>query len=123
MELAGLRGKKDGLRARDLDARKFESLRAYRAATGNEKHSVEVDYDVFRKVAMPDKADPQRLYDPKDFDFRLKPKSAAVDKGEVLPNITDGLTGRAPDLGALELGRPVPHYGPRPLTSKDAHTR
>src|SRR5262249_455041 len=38
--------------------------------------------------------------------------SAAIDAGTVLPNITDGFTGRAPDLGALELGRPAPHYGP-----------
>ncbi len=32
----------------------------------------------------------------------------------VLPNVTDGFTGEAPDLGALELGQPVPHYGTRP---------
>ncbi len=70
---------------------------------------------------MPDKSDPQRLYDPKDFDFRLKPNSAAIDKGEVLPSITDDMTGRAPDLGALELDRPVPHYGPR-TSSTDTHT-
>ena len=44
---------------------------------------------------------------------RLKPDSAAVDKGVVLPNITDGFAGRAPDLGALELGQTPPHYGPR----------
>jgi len=30
-----------------------------------------------------------------------------------LPTITDGFTGRAPDLGALEAGQPLPHYGPR----------
>jgi len=28
--------------------------------------------------------------------------------------VTDGFAGRAPDLGALEVGAPVPHYGPRP---------
>jgi hypothetical protein len=31
----------------------------------------------------------------------------------VLPNITDGYLGRAPDLGAYEFGVPPPHYGPR----------
>ena len=108
--------------AHPLVMRQFPSLATFRDATGNEKHGVEVDYDVFRKVAMPDKSDPERLYDPKDFDFRLKPNSAAVDKGEVLPSITDDMTGRAPDLGALELDRPVPQYGPRP-PSKDTHTR
>ncbi len=29
------------------------------------------------------------------------------------PNVTDGYSGKAPDLGALELGAPLPHYGPR----------
>jgi len=32
----------------------------------------------------------------------------------VLPNINDGFTGRAPDLGAYEIDRPIPQYGPRP---------
>jgi hypothetical protein len=68
---------------------------------------------VFVDVKIPDKGDPQRLYNPEDFDFRLKPGSAAVDAGTELPGITDGFTGKAPDLGAYELGQPVPHYGPR----------
>jgi len=28
--------------------------------------------------------------------------------------VTEGFTGRAPDIGALEIGQPAPHYGPRP---------
>ena len=55
----------------------------------------------------------QQLYKAEDWDFRLKPGSAAVDKGVVLPHITDGFAGKAPDLGALELGHAPPHYGPR----------
>jgi hypothetical protein len=31
----------------------------------------------------------------------------------VLPNVNDGFTGKAPDLGAYESGVPVPHYGVR----------
>jgi len=31
----------------------------------------------------------------------------------VLPSINDDFTGRAPDIGAYETGRPVPQYGPR----------
>ena len=49
----------------------------------------------------------------KDLDFRLKPDSAAVDKGVVLPNINNGFSGKAPDLGALEAGQTTTHYGPR----------
>ena len=37
----------------------------------------------------------------------------AVDAGQVLPNINDGFSGNAPDLGAFEVGQPLPHYGPR----------
>ena len=61
----------------------------------------------------PSGTDPQHLYNPEDLDFRLKAGSAAIDAGMELPTITDGFTGKAPDLGAYELGRPLPHYGPR----------
>jgi hypothetical protein len=96
-----------------LVTRHFRSLEEYRAATKQEQHSVTVDYDVFVNVRIPDKSDPQRLYRPEAFDFQLRPGSAAVDKGVVLPSINDDFTGRAPDLGAYELDRPIPHYGPR----------
>ena len=54
------------------------------------------------------------LYKPSDFDFQLRPGSAPVDAGVRLPGINDDFTGRAPDLGAYEVGKAVPHYGPRP---------
>jgi hypothetical protein len=93
--------------------RRFKTLAEYRSATGQEAHSVLLDYDVFVNVQIPDKSDPQRLYKPDSQDFRLKTGSAAIDKGVALPTINDDFTGRAPDLGALELERPLPHYGPR----------
>jgi hypothetical protein len=40
---------------------RFKTLRDYSDATGQEKHSVLVDYDTFMNVSMPDKTDPQRL--------------------------------------------------------------
>jgi hypothetical protein len=72
-----------------------------------------VDYDVFRNVRPPG-PDPRTLYKPADFDFQLRPGSVAVDAGVPLTGINDGFTGRAPDLGAYEVDRPVPLYGPRP---------
>jgi hypothetical protein len=33
-----------------------------------------------------------------------------------LPNINDDFFGAAPDMGAHENGRPLPHYGPREET-------
>lgn len=91
----------------------FASLDALRAATGQERHGVLVDLDVFVNAPLPDRSDPQRLYRPGEVDLRLRPGSAAIDKGVVLPTITDGYTGQAPDLGAYELGAELPHYGPR----------
>jgi hypothetical protein len=46
-------------------------------------------------------------------DLRIKAGSAGVDAGVALHNINDGFTGKAPDLGAYELGAKLPHYGPR----------
>jgi len=75
-----------------------------------------VDYDIFVNVKRLDAQDAsaiQRIYKAADSDFRLRPGSAAVDRGLMLPNVTDGFTGRAPDIGALEVGAPATHYGPR----------
>ena len=47
-------------------------------------------------------------------DPRLREGSKAIDAGRVIPNITDGFRGQAPDLGAIEHGDPLPQYGPRP---------
>jgi hypothetical protein len=100
-----------------LEVRRFPTLAEYSRATHHDEHSVTVDYDIFTNVPHLDAKDintVQKLYKAEDLDFRLKPGSAAIDRGVVLPNITDGYNGRAPDLGALEFGQPVPHYGPRP---------
>jgi hypothetical protein len=99
-----------------LQPRRFASLAEYSAATGQDRHSLAVDYDIFvnvRRLDAKDAAGVQKLYKADDFDFRLKPASAAVDRGVPLPTVTDGFTGGAPDLGALEIGQAAPHYGPR----------
>jgi hypothetical protein len=83
------------------------------AQTGQDKHSMIVDYDVFVNVKIPDQTNPQRLYSPDELDFSLKPRSAAVDAGMILPTINDDYEGKMPDLGAYELGKPLQHYGPR----------
>jgi hypothetical protein len=100
----------------------FEGLMcAYAKATGQDRNSVLVDYDVLVKVPKLDAQDAaavRRLYDARDMDFRLRPGSAAVDRGVALPTITDGFNGRAPDLGALEAGTALPTYGPRPTSPR-----
>jgi hypothetical protein len=47
-------------------------------------------------------------------DATLASGSNAVDAGTVMANVNDGFTGSAPDLGALELGCPLPIFGVRP---------
>jgi hypothetical protein len=100
------------LESKAREVRRFKTLKEYSGATGQDRHSVLVDYDTFVKVT-PTGPDPRTLYRPADFDFHLRPGSPAVDAGVRLPGINDDFTGRAPDLGALEVGRPLPHYGPR----------
>jgi hypothetical protein len=99
-----------------LETRQFKTLEEYSEATRQDTHSMLVDYDIFVKVPplnAQDKATVQKVYKREDLDFRLKPGSAAVDRGAPVPTITDGHTGSAPDLGALEHNVPPPHYGPR----------
>jgi hypothetical protein len=107
----------DGAHRAALETRRFKTLADYSRATGQDAHSLLVDYDVFVHVPKLDAQDSktiQKVYKAEDFDFRLKPGAAAIDRGIALPNVNDGFAGSAPDLGALEVGQPVPRYGPRP---------
>ena len=101
---------------RRLETRAFAALADYSAATKQDQHSVLVDYDIFTNVPRLDAQDRtkvQKVYKAEDYDFSLRAGAAALDRGAVLPTVTDGFTGSAPDLGALERGKPAPHYGPR----------
>jgi hypothetical protein len=98
----------------ELETRQFNTLDEYSKATGQDKNSILVDYDIFENVTQRDTADFSQLFNFEDFDFRLKAKSAAIDTGVVLPSVNDDFNGAAPDLGALEPGKPIPVYGPRP---------
>ena len=95
------------------DWRAFATLDAFRTATGQERHGLEVDFDVFANMAPPDPAKRHAVYHAQDLDFRLAPDGAAVDAGARIPTVNDDFAGNAPDIGALEVGRPQPHYGPR----------
>jgi hypothetical protein len=100
----------------DSDWQRFATLAEFRKATGQEAHGIEVDYADFENLAPPDPARRYHVYHSMDLDFRLKANSKAVDAGRVLPTINDGFSGKAPDLGALELNQQAPHYGPRWIT-------
>ena len=80
-----------------------------------EHHAARVDPATLFASGLQPPADLKTQFDPKANDLRLKEGTKAIDAGVVLPNINDGFAGKAPDLGAYELGAPLPHYGPRPL--------
>ena len=90
----------------------FGSLAELRAATGQEAHGLEVDYDVFENLQAPDAARPHAVYHARDLNFRLKPGGKAVDAGMLLPNVNDGYTGKA--AGPRSLGAGPPGSGVRP---------
>src|SRR4051812_7580902 len=113
---AAVAGRGGAAPARRLETRAFPTLAEDSAATRQDQHSVAVDYDIFTNVPRLDaqeRSKVQKVYKAEDYHFSLKAGSAAVDRGTVLPGITTGFTGSAPDLGALERGTPAPHYGPR----------
>jgi hypothetical protein len=96
-----------------LVTRQFRTLKEYSDATGQDRHSRNIDFSVFRNAPPPDIAHPTRVVKTNEVDLRLREGSAAIDAGVPLPNVTDGYTGKAPDLGAYEFGQELPHYGPR----------
>lgn len=89
---------------------RFDSIEGLHRLTGA-GHCVQVGMDVFAtEIEFPDPVFPER----RPQDLRIAPGSAAIDAAVLLPNINDDFTGRAPDIGAYESGKPLPHYGPRP---------
>jgi hypothetical protein len=89
---------------------KYPDLAAFTKATSHETHGMMVDYSVFRNAQAPKR---DHTYQLMDYDLQLQDGSKPIDAGRVLPWINEDYTGAAPDLGAHELGKPVPHYGPR----------
>ena len=98
------------------DWRSFATLGELSKATGQEAHGIELDFDIFERMTPPDITRRYHVYHAADLNFRLSPKGKAIDAGAPLPTINDNVAGRAPDLGALELNQPEPHYGPRWIT-------
>jgi hypothetical protein len=98
------------------DWKSFRTLAELRASTGQEAHGIEVDFDVFEGITPPDPSKRHAVYHAMDLNFRLKAGSKAVDAGLPIATVNDGFAGRAPDLGAIETGKPEPKYGPQWLT-------
>ncbi len=95
---------------------KFDTLEQLKSAPNAPcyKHAVVVDPATAFASGLRPPEDRGVQFSNTKVDARLKPESAAVDAGEVLPGFNDGFKGKAPDLGAYELGEELPQYGPRP---------
>ncbi len=92
---------------------RYETLEEVRRKAPVFKHAVLVDAaTAFASGARPPADVAQQVLSNSN-DLRLGPRSGAVDSGQPLAGLSDGYHGKAPDLGAYELGDPLPHYGPR----------
>jgi hypothetical protein len=95
----------------------YVSLKEMAQATGHEQHGMTVQTyeEIFVEAEEPEHApnNKGRLYRPSDVDLQLKKSAPVVDAGQLIPGLNEDYTGEAPDLGAYESGKPVPHYGPR----------
>jgi hypothetical protein len=103
--------------------KEVETLAELARETGHERHSLELDsYDVFRDVppawyvwgyrSVEDKAELDWTEN-EALDFTPSEGSPLIDAGTVIPGINEDYAGQAPDIGAVEHGKPASHFGPR----------
>jgi hypothetical protein len=93
----------------------YDTLEEFAAGSGHEAHGVMVDYKMFVQASAPQ---PGVTVGPEQWDLRLRPEAAAIDRGCLLPNVNDLYTGAAPDLGCHEASAAPSPYGPRSLRTE-----
>lgn len=97
----------------------FKTLKELSRASGLETHGISIDYDVFEDLEKPihafEDGVPYPVYHAVDLNFKLNPNGKAVDAGVIIPNVNDNFNGKAPDLGAIEVGGTRETYGARHL--------
>jgi hypothetical protein len=96
-----------------LQDRRFVTFDEFRAKSGIERHATWLGETVPFATGVTVPADRKTQFQLAINDLRLAKGSKAIDAGVKLPNLNDGYAGKAPDLGAYELGAPLPWYGPR----------
>ena len=94
--------------------RQANSLAAFQELTGYEQGSVLTDFSAFERADETAVfAKGRQFVLPQDVDLTPKADSAIVDAGVSIPGVNNDYAGAAPDMGALERGRPAPVCGPR----------
>lgn len=99
-----------------VNGKAFATLDAMAKATGYGRHSLAIEnYDIFVDAQEPEHAPSNkgRLYSTESVDLRPRPGAPIIDTACRIPGINDDFAGKAPDMGAYEGSRPLPHYGPR----------
>lgn len=91
----------------------YADLASYRSASGFDLHSFEIERESCFENLNYSGPSPTRV--PLQH-LTLQQGCTAIDAGVVLPNINDGYSGTAPDIGAYEVGNSLPRYGPRTNT-------
>jgi uncharacterized repeat protein (TIGR01451 family) len=82
-------------------------------AIGVEVHGVEAQYAHLVNAALPSTWD--EAVEPGSRDLRLLTGSPEINAGVIITNINDAFVADGhPDVGAFEVGQPLPAYGPRP---------
>ena len=92
---------------------RYKDINEVRAKAPIYRHAVHIESSngLFASGVTPPTDEKQQVAQPPD--LRLAGGTAAIDAGQPLPGFNDGFSGKGPDLGAYELGAPLPHYGPR----------
>jgi hypothetical protein len=105
--------------------KEYADLASFAADTKLQLHGIQVKKeDVFENYPYGSIEKGNEVFLPLKFPYlTLKAGSNAVDAGENVPNISGQFTGKAPDLGAFEVGLPFPEYGPREPTEEEKRMR
>ncbi len=95
---------------------RLDDVTGFYNLTGQEEHGIEINHETcFDSLDYTEVTnDPGQVEEFIRQYNTIKPSCNAVDAGTVLLGINEDFNGSAPDLGAYEIGKELPHYGVRP---------
>jgi hypothetical protein len=95
----------------DVNGVKYADLSELHAGTGQQANGIAIDApNCLASFDVP--GPPPLVTVPPQF-MTLLQSCDAIDAGVSIPNLSNTYNGSAPDLGAYEVGEPLPHVGPR----------
>lgn len=101
-------GSVNGQGSGKLGSLAFEEAEVNGVALGN----ITTLNQLFSEIEFPNQPD----YSYSAPDLRLTSSAPVIDKGEAIVGINENYSGSAPDIGAYEYGKEVPHYGVREVS-------